>query len=103
MENAVEFTFDFPGVRKCLVEFNARTASLVLLIVEPAYRRRAVGTHALAKLAEFARGEGCRELVVFPWPAGPEGEQIPTDEIIRFYRRNGFSHMGGSEMMIKKL
>lgn len=87
----MEIKFDFKGVRKCLVDHDGITLTVLRLIVEEEYRRQGVGTKALDTLKLYAKQKHLRTIRLI---AEPETEEV-RDDLIRFYRRNGFHFVPG--------
>lgn len=85
-------TFDFPGVDKCAV-LNVCPGHIKLLKLEinPAYRGKGVGTRVLRELKRL----GCT-ITLVAYPDDPER----YDDLMRFYRRNGFEEVEGAGEMV---
>jgi ribosomal protein S18 acetylase RimI-like enzyme len=70
-----------PEVRRL---FARRAGSLEALAVEPAFRRRGVGSALAGASLEWMRAQGCETAVALAWESGREGASAPL------FRRFGF-------------
>ncbi len=97
MEHIEEYHFTFPGVRKCMITTGGAYLELTGLIVEPAFRGKGVGKAAVEEIKRYARNHRYRGVRLIAMPIGPVEERVTLEQLVRFYKRNGFQLLRGTD------
>jgi len=85
----------------CIIEDDGgKYLNLVNLVVEPDYRRKGVGSLAVRWVCQEAVRRKKKGVRLLAMPIGPAEEQVDKNDLVRFYRRNGFRLLADNESMI---